>query len=235
MEAVRALTHLLRSRLLRAAAILVGGVLITAATWTAFRHGVAREPGLPVLGKVPAFSLVASDGTPLSQANLAGGVWIADFIFTRCPSLCPMLSGEMAKLQTTLARDGRNEVRLVSFSVDPANDTPDVLRAYGDRLHADRHRWLFVTGERNALHQLIGDGFHLAVAERPPSQNTDGEGLITHSDRFVLIDRDLQIRGYYHGTDSDSIAQMLRDLKTITGEPPALSDRRSGADARADR
>ena len=208
--------------------------MITAATWTAFRHGVAREPGLPVLGTLPPFSLTASEGTRLSQENLAGGVWIADFIFTRCPSLCPMLSGQMAKLQATLARAGANDVRLVSFSVDPVNDTPAVLRAYADHLHADHTRWLFVTGERTALHQLIGDGFHLAVAERPENQNTDGEGLITHSDRFVLIDRDLRIRGYYHGTDNDSIDQLLRDVKIVAGESSGSVQRAAG-DAPADR
>src|SRR6185369_13489554 len=132
-------------------------------------------------------------------------------VFTHCPGLCPMLSAQMAKVQSALVRQGI-DARLVSFSVDPANDTPEALRAYGERFHADASRWLFVTGDRPALHSLISDGFHLAVAERAPSENTDGEGLITHSDRFVLVDADLQIRGYYHGTEEASVQQLLKDV-----------------------
>ncbi len=204
------------TRLARAVLIAAGGLLISAATWSVFRYGTERsEAALPVLGRVPDFVLVGSTGEPLSQSRLAGQVWIADFIFTRCPSLCPILSAKMAKVQHALARQGGSPVRLVSFSVDPSHDTPEVLRAYADRFQADRDRWLFVTGERAALNALVRDGFHLAVADRPESQNTDGEGLITHSDRFVLVDRDLQIRGYYHGTDDDSIEHLLRDITTL--------------------
>ena len=123
----------------------------------------------------------------------------------------------MAKLQRTLGQQGTDPVRLVSFSVDPANDTPEVLRAYAERFGAQQG-WLFVTGERNALHALIGEGFHLAVAERPESENTDGGGLITHSDRFVLVDRNLQIRGYYHGTEPESVQKLLQDLKELGKE-----------------
>ncbi len=203
-------------RLVKSALIIAGGLLISATTWSVFRYGVERrQSDLPVLGRVPDFTLVGSNGEPLSQTQLAGGVWVADFIFTRCPSLCPILSGRMARVQQELAGKTGANVRLVSFSVDPSNDTPEVLRAYADRFHADRDRWLFVTGDRAALYALIGDGFRLAVADRPQSQNTDGEGLITHSDRFVLVDRELQIRGYYHGTDDTSIQQLLRDITTL--------------------
>jgi protein SCO1/2 len=220
------LTHRVRMRLLRVVGIVVGGVLVTAATWSAFRHGVARTgPGLPVLGKVPPFTLVASNGTPLSQANLEGGMWVADFIFTNCPSICPRLSAQMAKLRKVLPQEGADAVRLVSFSVDPANDTPDVLRGYADRFHADADSWLFVTGNRETLHALIAQGFHLAVAERAEDQNLDGEGLITHSDRFVLVDRNLQIRGYYHGTDDDAIEQLSRDVRALTREHARASAR----------
>jgi protein SCO1/2 len=206
-------------RLLPTALIIAGALLVSAATWSVFRHGVvSTETGLPALGRVPDFSLVDSHGQPLSQAQLSGGVWVADFIFTHCPGVCPTLSAQMAKLQHTLPQVGGEPVRLVSFSVDPANDTPEVLRAYAERFGAEQGRWLFVTGERDALYTLIGKGFHLAVADRPEGANTDGEGLITHSDRFVLIDPDLQIRGYYHGTDPESVQKLLRDLKQLKSD-----------------
>ena len=198
------------------ALLLAGAAVLTAASWSVFRHGVDRtETGLPVLGKLPAFSLTASSGEPLSQAQLTGRVWVADFIFTRCPGICPVLSERMAKVQHVLQGATGPDVHLVSFSVDPTNDTPPVLRAYGERFGADPSRWLFVTGERSALHALIRDGFRLAVAERSESENTDGEGLITHSDRFVLIDQQLQIRGYYHGSDESSVQQLLADIQRL--------------------
>lgn len=206
-------------RLLFAAAIGSVGLLISAATFVAFRYGVeSGGNGLPVMGTLPEFSLVGSNGQPLSHADLSGEIWVADFVFTQCPGLCPLLGAQMAKLQGILARDPNNKVRLVSFSVDPAHDTPEVLRAYADRLHADPGRWLFVTGERTALYSLIGDGFHLAVAERPEGQNSDGEGLITHSDRFVLVDRNMQIRAYYHGTDEDALSKLLSDIKRLDAD-----------------
>jgi len=207
-------------RLLFRSALIVGGVLlIGAATWLVIRYRAASAvPDLPVIGRVPDFSLIDSGGRPLSQAQLAGGVWVADFIFTHCPDVCPVLSAQMAKLQHALAEAGADSVRLVSFSVDPANDTPEVLREYAQRFGAQPGRWLFVTGERDALYTLIGQGFHLAVAARPESENRDGSGLITHSDRFVLVDRNLQIRGYYHGTDQESVQKLLRDIDALRKE-----------------
>jgi protein SCO1/2 len=205
--------------LLRTALIVCGVLLISAAIGLLIQYRVVSAvPDLPVLGRVPEFSLIDSSGQPLAQTQLAGGVWVADFIFTHCPGICPVLSAQMAKLQHALPDVGTDAVRLVSFSVDPANDTPEVLREYGKRFGAQPQRWLFVTGERDALYSLIARGFHLAIAERPESENGDGEGLITHSDRFVLVDRSLQIRGYYHGTDQESVQKLLRDIDALKKE-----------------
>lgn len=170
-----------------------------------------RAPELPVLATVPPFSLVSSEGSPVSDADLRGTVWIADFIFTQCPGVCPILSDRMAKLQHALRADGHSGVRLVSFTVDPANDTPEVLRAYAQRFHAEPPAWIFVTGQRRALFALIHDGFKLAMAERSPDEADDGQGLVTHSDRFALVDRQLRIRGYYRPTEAESFTQLVRD------------------------
>jgi protein SCO1/2 len=197
-------------------------LLLTAATWALFRHSAAPSgEELPVLGRVPDFSLLASTGQPLSRRDLAGSVWIADFIFTRCGSICPMLTAQMAKIQTALTRAGDTSIRLVSFSVDPTYDTPEVLREYAMRFHADPNRWTFLTGRRSALYSLIGAGFHLAVADRHEGGDTDAGGLITHGDSFVLVDGNFNIRGYYHGTDAESVQQLLNDLGKL--EPVGLS------------
>jgi protein SCO1 len=208
--------HTRRNILALTAAAIAAGAMVVAATWSAFRWGTERQQ-LPVLGTVPDFALVGSDGNPLSVQQLAGRAWVADFIFTRCPGMCPVLSAQMTRVQQALAEGSHSTVRLVSFSVDPKNDTPEALRAYAERFGADHDRWLFVTGNRDALYNLIHQGFHLAVAERAEGEATDGDGLITHSDRFVLVDPNLQIRGYYHGMDDADIQQLLKDIAKLHG------------------
>jgi protein SCO1/2 len=185
---------------------LVAAVVVVAAAVGGW-FGLRRGP-LPVLGTVPGFSLTERSGNRVTAADLAGHVWIADFIFTRCPDVCPALTARMARLQDTLPVAG-DPVRLVSFSVDPMHDTPDVLRAYAARVGA-RDGWLFLTGDRTQLGTLLRDGFRLAYADDGPPASP-----ITHSDRLVLVDRDLRIRGYYHGGDENDLQRLGQDARSI--------------------
>jgi protein SCO1/2 len=122
----------------------------------------------------------------------------------------------MSQLQRALAEQGFTGVRSVSFSVDPVHDTPAVLTEYAEGHHADADRWLFLTGARADLYRLISEGFRLAVAERSPEEATQTPGeIITHSDRFVLVDSAGQLRAYYHGTESATVEQILQDLRTL--------------------
>lgn len=178
--------------------------------------------GLPVLGVVPEFSLTERSGRTVTRAELMGQPWIANFIFTQCSGVCPVLSTRMAQLQRSLAEQGFTGVRSVSFTVDPGHDTPPILQAYAEQHHADANRWLFLTGTRAELYRLVSEGFHLAVAERSPEEATQTPGeIITHSDRFVLVDSTGQVRAYYHGTESVSVEQILQDLRTLSGSAPA--------------
>jgi protein SCO1/2 len=163
---------------------------------------------LPDLGAVPPFTLTERAGTPLTADMLAGHVWVADFIYTRCPQFCPALTAAMARLAPMLAT-GDDPVQLVSFSVDPTHDTPEVLRAYAERAGAGPG-WLFVTGPREAVAALLRDGFHVAWADNGPPGDP-----ITHSDRFVLVDRRLRIRGYYHGTVHADVDRLARDARAL--------------------
>jgi len=164
---------------------------------------------LPVLGAVPPFTLVERSGRTVSAADLTGHVWVADFVFTRCPDFCPALTARMAGLQKALA-PAADPVRLVSFSVDPTHDTPEVLEDYARRAGAG-DGWLFVTGAREAVAALLRDGFKVAWADDGPPASP-----ITHSDRFVLVDRALRIRGYYHGTQPDDVARLARDAIALS-------------------
>jgi len=164
---------------------------------------------LPVLGTVPGFMLTERSGSAVRTKDLEGSVWIAGFIFTRCPDVCPALTQHMAGLEKKL--DGSDPVRLVSFSVDPAHDTPDVLRGYAERAGAS-DRWLFLTGPRDEIASILKDGFKIAFADDGPPT-----APITHSDRLVLVDRALRIRGYYHGRDSDDLARLAQDATNLRG------------------
>ena len=166
-----------------------------------------REP--PVLGTVPDFALTERSGSVIHAGDLDGSVWIAGFIFTRCPDVCPALTARMAGLQKALA--GSPAVHLVSISVDPTHDTPEVLRGYAAQAGA-KDDWLFLTGPRDQVASLLKDGFKVAFADDGPA-----EAPITHSDRLVLVDRERRIRGYYHGREAEDLARLTRDAETLRG------------------
>jgi protein SCO1/2 len=181
--------------------------------------GPGEQAPLPVLGVVPDFTLTERSGRVVDADALRGRIWVGNFIFTQCPGMCPGLSARMATLQQRLRTDGAGvDVRLISFSVDPAHDTPAVLREYADRFRADPEQWLFLTGERDVVYRLVSDGFKLSVAEVPAEARAEAPEPITHSDRFVLVDPELRIRGYYHGADPESVAQLLADIAHLRRE-----------------
>lgn len=191
---------------------------------TYLHGGTIQEPDAadpPVLGIVPAFRLVERAGGVYASTQLAGKVWVADFIFTHCAGTCPRMTQEMSNLQTQLSSLPRwKEIRLVSFTVDPTNDTPDVLRDYADSYKADHRQWIFLTGSRQDLWKLTKDGFKLPVGE-------DTENLqmpITHSSRFTLVDQQGRIRGYYDAFDTDVRDRLKKDIDKVLAEVPPVAE-----------
>lgn len=167
----------------------------------------AREP-LPVLGQLPPFTLVERSRRPVSGEELRGRPWVAAFIFTRCGGACPAMTARMARLRRELP----GEVALVSFTVDPAHDTPEVLDRYARAAGAGGD-WLFLTGEREQLYRLAREGFKLGVEEVPPEQQDAwGDGPFLHSSHFVLVDRRGRVRGYYDSTEAAALESLRRDL-----------------------
>ena len=161
---------------------------------------------LPVLGEIPRFQLTSQDGQAFDSSTLAGKIWVADFIFTTCPGPCPMMSSHMRRVQTETT--GLNDVRLLSFTVDPAHDTPEVLAAYSKHFLAQPGRWFFLTGEQKKLNDLGLNAFHLNAVD----------GNLDHSTRFALIDRNSRIRGYYGFSDDDFPQRLLADLRQLERE-----------------
>ena len=152
------------------------------------------------------------DAQPFGSAQLRGKIWIADFIFTSCPGPCPIISTRMSELQKPLEK---TDVHLVSFTVDPEKDTPEVLREYAGKLQAQPARWDFLTGPRARIYSLSHDGFKLGVAE-----DDDGTGTPVHSTRAVLVDRRGAIRGYYDLLEADAVTKLLADTNHLLREQP---------------
>jgi protein SCO1 len=194
--------------------ILCLGVVLGTALWlklgprptlTAFQQKTLE--GLNIYGAVPDFSLVERSSKTIRLADLRGAVWIADFIYTTCEDTCPLQSTELAKLQKEW--HDKPHLQFVSFSVDPDNDTPAALTQYADRYNADKARWLFLTGEREQLMRLVQEGFRLSALPAPDHAMS---GVILHSPRFVLVDQQARIRGYYDSRDSKALQRLRSDI-----------------------
>jgi protein SCO1/2 len=196
-------------------AILLGIPLVVATVfffiWRAEINRLASRE-IAAYGRVPEFRLTNQDGRPFGSADLANKIWIADFIFSSCPGPCPMISSRMSELQKPL---DKTDVHLVSFTVDPDKDTPEVLRTYAAKLHAEQGRWDFLTGTKSAIYELSQKGFKLAAAD-----GRNETGLPVHSTRMVLVDRRGEIRGYYDGTAADTVTKLLADTNHLLREQP---------------
>ncbi|MEO8049561.1 MAG: SCO family protein [Acidobacteriota bacterium] len=169
--------------------------------------GCSGKPPLPSFGVVPDFTLTDQTGAAFkSAAKLDKKIWIADFIFTNCPGPCPRMSSQMHQVQTTLA--GNDAVRFVSFTVDPARDTPPVLAAYAQHFEATTGKWYFLTGAEADLNRMSRGVFML--------NNVDGS--LQHSTRFALIDGSGRIRGYYLTSEPDAIPTLIADTRRLLKE-----------------
>jgi len=169
-----------------------------------------RQRTVSSYGTVPEFILVNQDGQNFGSAQLRGKIWIADFIYTTCPGPCPMLSSRMSELQKPLEK---TDVHLVSFSVDPAKDTPQVLRGYAEKLQAEPGRWDFLTGPQSTIYNLSRNGFKLAVSE-----GSEDKGIPVHSTRMILVDRHGAIRGYYDAIEADAVTKLVADTTHLLRE-----------------
>jgi protein SCO1/2 len=167
-----------------------------------------KPPALPVFGPAPEFSLISQDKRPVTREDYKGSVVIADFIFTECAGPCPLMSAEMSEFQNSLASDP--SIKLLSFSVDPETDTPEVLKDYGQRFHANFDKWTFLTGDKVSIYNLTRSGFHLTVEA--------DSNAVTHSTKYVLIDKKSMIRGYYDSGDKVSTDKLLHDARMLVKE-----------------
>jgi protein SCO1/2 len=161
----------------------------------------------PDYGVVTRFELTLQNGQPFDSAALAGKIWVANFFFTTCPGPCPRMIAQMHQIQEATWR--MPDVRLVSLTVDPARDTPQRLTVYAAAHHASHKHWYFLTGPQATLDHLGFDVFRLNHVD----------GTLQHSTRFVLIDKQSHIRGFYDTSDTKSIPKLVADIHALGREP----------------
>ncbi|HYO53660.1 SCO family protein [Archangium sp.] len=171
-----------------------------------------REEPLQRLGRLPAFTFTRQDGQPFGLKQLEGRPWVANFIFTRCPTICPVFTRKLAHFQKQTADLG-GELALVSFSVDPKYDTPERLTAYAAKHGADPVRWSFLTGDYEQLKDTIVGGFKIAMGRHSEDENDIAS--IFHGSHFVLVDRTGEIRGYYDSEHDEDVERLRRDAERL--------------------
>lgn len=172
------------------------------------------RPPLPVLGHIPTFRFVDEREAPFTSESMLGHVSVVDFIFTRCTSSCPRLTATMRELQGRIGRHA-TDARLVSFSVDPENDTPAVLTEYAARAHADLGRWSFVTGAADDVAKAVVLGFKVSAAK---VARQAGDYDVIHGNWLVLVDRKGDFRGYYQVEEGADLDKVVEDVERVERE-----------------
>ncbi|MAE70282.1 MAG: photosynthetic protein synthase I [Gemmatimonadetes bacterium] len=191
------------------AALLLALTLVT--LWN-LRGIRGREAPLPELGPIHQFELTDQLGRESTAAELRGKVWIANFIFTRCPTICPALTRQMWEIQEK-NRDLGDRLRLVSFSVDPDFDTPEVLREYARRHRADEAIWSFLTGPLEEIRRTVVEGFKMAMGGK-----SEDSLSIFHGSHFILVDTEGRIRAYYDSSEEAVVDQVRRGARSLLAE-----------------
>ena len=161
---------------------------------------------LPISGSVPDFEFTDSNGETITREDMEGKVWVADFIFTTCTMACPIMTGNMNIIHKSFKDD--NNVRIISISVYPEYDTPEVLKEYASRYNANTDRWHFLTGPEESVKNIIKTGFKIG----------DYEDIIFHSEKFALVDVRGNIRGYYSGMETEDMSKLKKDIKKLLRE-----------------
>lgn len=176
------------------------------------------KPDLATIGAVPAFSFTDQNQNTITNETFKDKVYIVEFFFTTCPSICPIMTENMIKIQNDFL--GNPKVGIASFSIDPAHDTPQVLKEYAENKGITKPQWHLLTGEKEKIFKLANEGFNLYVGEAP-----EVEGGFEHSGFFALVDQNGNIRSrkdehgnpivYYDGLEDKGIQMLKEDIKKL--------------------
>jgi protein SCO1/2 len=194
-----------------------GAIVIAVLTFVRFfSGGTAPSSDLKRINIVPPFVLTERSGRNITNNDLYGKIWVADFVYTTCPGPCPTVTANMARLEKAVAGD--SQVQLVTFTVDPATDTPAILAAYADKFGASKDRWWFLTGSEKQMYSLIRDGFFLPVIDNRGAPPEPGQFTVTHSTQVALVDAGGVVRGYCDGLTAEGRADVLKAISQLEKE-----------------
>jgi protein SCO1/2 len=185
-------------------------LVVAVAGATYLRLNYAR-PALPELKRLPDFALTERSGKSVRLQDLRGKVLLVDFIYSECPGPCPMISSRFSALQPMVLQNP--DTLLVSVTLNPSRDTPEVLRQYADRFHASPDRWLFLTGDKSKVNDLVTNGFMLTVLD-----SNDPKQPIIHSTKIALVDKRGVVRAYFDADDENNRSEILDALHQLVRE-----------------
>lgn len=189
------------------------------------RHNVGerskKAEELLVIGKVPAFEFTNQDGTTITNENYNNKVYVVEFFFTTCPSICPIMNKNMVQLQSEFYN--KSDFGIASFTINPEHDTQQVLKAYAEEYKVTHEHWHMMTGDKEKIYELANSGFNLYAGE-----NSEAAGGFEHSGMFALIDKTGNIRSrtdengnplvYYDGIEQEGVDMLKKDIATLLKE-----------------
>jgi len=168
--------------------------------------------GDTVYHTIPAFEMINQEGKTITNKDFEGKIYVADFFFTTCGSICPVMTNNLVKVQNEFMND--KNIKILSFTVNPETDSVQILREYAKKYGALNDKWTFCTGAKNKIYKLAQRGFLLV----PPDVDVNDSSQFIHDERFNLVDAKGRIRGTYSGTDSIEVQQLIEDIKTLLDE-----------------
>ena len=193
--------------------------ILLAAVFMTYFYNVTRKPKtLPVLSpeghKVTAFSFINQDGQTITEKDVKGKIFVVEYFFTTCKGICPKMNENMTKVYA--AFKGNDDVKILSHTVDPKKDTVGAMKAYSTRFDADPKQWMFLTGGKQELYNMARYSYLINAVDDTSKINIESDFI--HSEKFILVDRYMQIRGIYDGTDMGSVNQLIGDVKELLKE-----------------
>ncbi len=161
---------------------------------------------------IPPFRLIDQDGKTVDQSIVKGKIYVADFFFTRCGTICPKIASQLTRVQDIFVNNA--DIKFISYSVDPEHDRPAELKAYAEKHNAIPGKWYFLTGSKTEIYNLAMTGYYLPAVDAGVKAGKPDETFI-HSEKLVLVDKDGIVRGFYDGTDKEDVDRLVLEIRVL--------------------
>ncbi|MBD2699681.1 SCO family protein [Spirosoma sp. BT702] len=165
-----------------------------------------------IYNRIPPFSLIDQDAKSVNESIVKGKIYVADFFFTRCGTICPRMSSQLTRVQDIFRNNP--DVIFLSHTVDPEHDRPEKLKAYARKYEAIPGKWYFLTGSKDAIYELAMHGYYLPTVDAGVKEGKPDETFI-HSEKLVLVDKEGIVRGFYDGTDKENVDRLVLEIRVL--------------------